>query len=195
MIRNRFAFPSAATASVFLFVFGLANFAPAQNGMIPANLPVEQRQIVEQSVKFAKQYHEAARLKNKIAKQDALKEHDVQLKAWLDQTNKKSAKEGVKEWVGSATITTQNVTIENRIFLDASATGGSFTTVKVTFPVAGLAPQVREQVGKLKRNESVRIAFASDGNDPLVFSKASLTSINAQMKSGKSIASIAAAGN
>lgn len=194
MIRNSIV-STTATASVFLFALGAVNFAIAQNGMIPANLPADQREIVEQSVKFAKQYHEAARQKNKIARQDALKEHDTQLKAWLDQTNKKLAKEGIKEWVGTATITTQIVTIENRIFLDGSATGGSYTAVKVTFPAAGLAPQVREQVGKLKKNETVRVSFAQDSNDPLVFAKSTLTSIHAQMKSGKSIASISAAGN
>lgn len=156
---TRISFVSAAAFFALLACFGDSQGIQAQpdtDALLEA-MPRIQKDYFSKLLGLSKQYTEAIKLKNAVAKKEALEKTKNDTREFLADVNDKLSREGAQDWIGNASVATQTLTINYKLKQD------SRLTVHIYISTKGMKKEVLDVVKKLARGDQVR--FTIDGHD------------------------------
>ncbi len=140
-------------AAVLLSALLIAARSGAQDAAALKAMPKSQQEVIEQIAKFKERYEGARRLKNRLAKKDAMDAIKSDQTTWLADVNKKLEVEGAEDWIGQASVGGSGLVIEN-------LGPKSNRAVSIRVSAEGLSDEAREAVKALGKREWVKFTVA-----------------------------------
>lgn len=166
---TRLSFVSAALSFVLLACLGDSHAVHAQpdtDALLEA-MPKVQKEYFLKLLDLSKQYTEAIKTKNAVAKKEALEKVNKDTRELLGNINGTLSKDGAKDWIGSASVATQTFTITYKLKQD------SRLTVHIYIPTKGMTKEVLDVVKKLAKGDQVRFTIDADDKNPAKMSRSS----------------------
>jgi len=159
---NKVSFTSAVLSIVLLAYPGGTHAVHAQpdTDAILKAMPKVQKDFFVKLLDLSKQELDAKKLKNAVAKKEALDKVTKDSRELLANINDTLSKDGAKDWTGSASVSSQTLAITYKLKQESSL------LVTIYIPTKGMTKDVIDVVKKLDKGDQVRFTIDANPKTP-----------------------------